>query len=87
MIKVYTQIGALFFAIILGATRAIQLRAFARNQAGFVTGTMLHLVAGACLLRYAIEQNEHVGLGDGISLLICAGISSSELSAAYVEFT
>ena len=81
MIKVYTQIGAVAYAIILGAKRAIELRAFAGRQAGFVTETMLQLVAGASLLRFAVDQNEAQGLGDGISLLICAGIGASKCFA------
>ncbi|CAL5223721.1 g6276 [Coccomyxa viridis] len=76
MLKVYTQIGAVAYAVILGAKRAIELRAFAGRQVGFVTTTMLHLVAGASLLRFAVDQNEAQGLGDGISLLICAGIGA-----------
>ena len=81
MLKVYTQIGAVAYAVILGAKRAIELRAFAGRQVGFVTTTMLHLVAGASLLRFAVDQNEAQGLGDGISLLICAGIGASECPA------
>lgn len=78
MLKVYTQIGAVAFAVILGARRAVELQGFAGGQAGFVTGTMLQLVAGASLLRFAVDQNEAQGLGDGISMLICAGIGASE---------
>lgn len=79
--KVYTQIGAVAYAVILGAKRAIELRGFARGQAGFVTGTMLQLVAGASLLRYSVDQNDAQGLGEGISMLICAGIAASECPA------
>ena len=81
MLKVYTQIGAVAFAVILGAKRAIELRGYAAGQAGFVTGTMLQLVAGASLLRFAVDKNEVHGLGDGIALLICAGIGASECPA------
>lgn len=76
MLKLYTQTGALFFAVILGAKRAIELAPFAASGDGFITGAMCQLVAGASLLRFAVDQNEHQGLGDGISLLICAGIGS-----------
>ncbi len=78
MIKLYTQIGAVVYAVILGAKRAIELRGFAAHQAGFVTSTMLQLVAGASLLRFAMDQNEAQGLGDGVSLLIGAGIGASK---------
>ena len=81
MLKVYTQIGAVAFAVVLGAKRAIQLQGFAADQAGFVTSTMLQLVAGASLLRFAMDQNEAQGLGDGISMLISAGIGASESAA------
>ena len=78
-LKLYTQIGALLFAFMLGARRAVELRPFAGRRALFMTDTMLQLVAGAMVLRYAVDQNELAGLGDGIALLICAGIGSSEL--------
>ena len=86
MLKVYTQIGAVAYAVILGAKRAIELRGFAKGQAGFVTGTMLQLVAGASLLRFAVDQNDAHGLGDGIALLICAGIGASERPAQLLRF-
>ena len=76
-LKLYTQIGALGFAFLLGARRAVELRPFAGRRALFMTDTMLQLVAGAMVLRYAVDQNELAGLGDGIALLICAGIGSS----------
>ena len=77
-LKLYTQIGALGFAVVMGARRAAELRPFAGRRTLFVTDTMLQLVAGAMVLRYAVDQNELAGLGDGIALLICAGIGSSE---------
>ncbi|CAK0739959.1 hypothetical protein CVIRNUC_001213 [Coccomyxa viridis] len=75
-LKLYTQVGALGFAVVLGARRAAELRPYAGRRALFVTDTMLQLVAGAMVLRYAVDQNERAGLGDGIALLICAGIGS-----------
>lgn len=77
-LKLYTQVGALGFAVVLGARRAAELRPYAGRRALFVTDTMLQLVAGAMVLRYAVDQNERAGLGDGIALLICAGIGSRE---------
>ena len=77
-LKLYTQVGALGFAFLLGGRRAVELRPYAGAQPLFVTGAMLTLVAGAMLLRYAVDQNELAGLGDGVALLICAGIGSSE---------
>lgn len=79
MIKVWTQTLAVAFAIVQGASRAIELRHCALREARtFVTETMVHLVAGAMLLHWAVDQNEAHGLGDGISLLICAGIAARE---------
>ena len=79
MIKVWTQTLAVAFAVVQGANRAIELRHFALRQAGsVVTETMMHLVAGAMLLRWAVDQNSAHGMGDGISLLICAGIAARE---------
>ena len=79
MIKVWTQTLAVAFAVVQGANRAIELRHFALKQAGsVVTETMMHLVAGAMLLRWAVDQNSAHGMGDGISLLICAGIAARE---------
>ena len=84
-LKLYTQIGALCFAFVLGVRRALELRPFAGSQPLFVTGTMLQLVAGAMVLRYAVDQNELAGLGDGIALLICAGIGSSALRHSFPQ--
>ena len=76
VIKMYTQIGSLLFAIVLGAKRAVELRPHATVASGFLTQTMVTLVAGAMLLRFVCDQNEDHGLGDGISLLICAGMAA-----------
>lgn len=78
VIKMYTQLGSLVFAVVLGAKRAVEL---APGQAarGFVTRTMLTLVAGAMLLRFVADQNQDYGLGDGIALIICAGMASGAL--------
>lgn len=78
-LKVYTQIGALIFAFLAGAQRAIELQPWAGSRPLFVTATTLELVAGAMVLRWAVDQNELAGLGDGVTLLICAGFGSSEL--------
>ncbi|CAL8463377.1 g2911 [Coccomyxa elongata] len=76
VIKMYTQIGSLLFAVVLGAKRAFELRPHATVASGFLTNTMVTLVAGAMLLRFVCDQNEDYGLGDGISLLICAGMAA-----------
>ncbi len=79
MIKVWTQTLAFAFAVVQGAHRAVELRHFALRQTRFVmTETIAHLIAGAMLLRWTVDQNEAYGLGDGISLLICAGIAARE---------
>ena len=90
MIKMYTQVGSLLFAIFLGAKRAVELRPHAIVARGFLTHTMVTLVAGAMLLRFVCDQNEDHGLGDGISLLICAGMAagavlSTLLSAIVID--
>lgn len=72
----YTQIGSLLFAIVLGTKRAVELRPHATAASGFLTHTMAILVAGAMLLRFICDQNEDFGLGDGISLLICSSMAS-----------
>lgn len=90
VIKMYTQVGSLLFAIVLGAKRAVELRPHAIVARGFLTHTMVTLVAGAMLLRFVCDQNEDHGLGDGISLLICAGMAagavlSTLLSAIVID--
>ena len=82
----YLQLGSLFFAVILGAKRAVELRRFALSQKGFVTGTMLSLAAGAVLIRFISDQNEEHGLGDGISLLICANFAAGALQGIPSNF-
>ena len=76
VIKMYTQIGSLAFAVLLGAKRGVELLPQAAQQRGFITGTMLTLVAGAMLMRFVADQNQDYGLGDGIALLICSGMAS-----------
>ena len=78
-LKVYTQIGALICAFVCGARRAVQLQPFAGSSPLFVTATTLELVAGAMVLRFAVDHNEVAGLGEGVALLICAGFGSSAL--------
>ena len=41
MIKMYTQIGSLLFAVVLGAKRAVELRPHATVASGFLTHTMV----------------------------------------------
>ncbi len=41
MIKMYTQIGSLLFAVVLGAKRAVELRPHATVTPGFLTNTMV----------------------------------------------
>ena len=79
--KVYTQLVALAFAVITGAKRAIELQPYAGRHPCFVTDTMLNLVAGACVLRFAVDENEDKGIGEGMSMIICAGIGTSERPA------
>lgn len=76
VIKMYTQIGSLAFAALLGAKRAVELLPQAAAPKGFITQTMLTLVAGAMLTRFVADQNQDYGLGDGIALLICSGMAS-----------
>lgn len=110
----YTQIGSLLFAVVLGAKRAFELRPHATATSGFLTNTMVcaleilvvhgnetlnrgrnrffcavqvTLVAGAMLLRFVCDQNEDYGLGDGISLLICAGMAAGAAPVFYLEHT
>ena len=84
VIKMYTQLGSLVFAVVLGAKRAVEL-APVQAARGFVTRTMLTLVAGAMLLRFVADQNQDYGLGDGIALIICAGMASGALGPAGVR--
>lgn len=84
VIKMYTQIGSLLFAVVLGAKRAVELRPHATIASGFLTNTMVTLVAGAMLLRFVCDQNEDYGLGDGISLLICAGMAAGAPPLFYI---
>ena len=56
--KMYIQIGSLAFAALLGAKRAVELHPHALVVSGFLTQTMLTLVAGAMLLRFVADQNQ-----------------------------
>lgn len=84
VIKMYTQLGSLAFAVVLGAKRAVEL-APVEVAKGFVTRTMLTLVAGAMLLRFVADQNQDYGLGDGIALIICGGMASGALTGCRVS--
>ena len=83
----YTRYGTIFLSLLQGTFIAIWLEGLGRGGSGFATAevvanpglgfkiiTVLTLTTGTCFLMWLGEQITERGIGNGISLIIFAGI-------------
>jgi preprotein translocase subunit SecY len=83
----YSRVGAVFLAIVqsYGIATALQAQGVAYDQGiGFVLTAMVALTTGTMFLMWLGEQITERGVGNGVSLIIFAGIVAS-LPAAVVN--
>lgn len=90
-INQYSRYGTVFLALVQGYFMATWLSAqntpgqqlVLDNDGGFIAMTMLTLTAGTCFLMWLGEQITEKGIGNGISLIIYAGIIADLPVALY----
>jgi len=83
----YSRIGAVFLAVVqsYGIATALQAQGAAYDQGiGFVLTAMVALTTGTMFLMWLGEQITERGVGNGVSLIIFAGIVAS-LPAAVIN--
>jgi len=83
----YARVGAVFLAVVqsYGIATALQAQGVAYDQGvGFVLTAMVALTTGTMFLMWLGEQITERGVGNGVSLIIFAGIVAS-LPAAVVN--
>lgn len=80
----YTSILFILAALIQAFSNASQLSSIAANGGKlFQIQTALMLLAGAVLCKYAVQNIDHFGVGDGTGVIIGAGIALSALYYYY----
>ncbi len=93
-INQYSRYGTVFLALVQGYFMANYLEGLNNPSAqvvldagpGFKLMTMLSLTAGTCFLMWLGEQITERGIGNGISMIIYAGIIAQLPSALYQLF-
>jgi preprotein translocase subunit SecY len=81
----YSRVGAVFLAVVqsYGIATALQKQGVAYDQGiGFVLTAMVALTTGTMFLMWLGEQITERGIGNGVSLIIFAGIVASLPAAA-----